>query len=233
MPDDEAAGFADFSAFWYLRLLRQGGASLLYELNLHRGEDLAIAREEYEGMLGLTLGVRYPQERYLEIDDNLYVARYMRAAMVAGSLSAWLQASGEAWWTSRDSGAALRRSWARDRGGMHRTWLRISGMITGLAAGPASDQDPAHRRDERIRRPNITTALGPARSTSVPPRVPRTIDSPSTRPRLVPAVAPRLRSSSPPSVPMAMGGVAQHEARPYHPFEVSPQMQQRREPSHR
>ena len=60
-------------------------------------------------MLGLTLGVRYPQERYLEIDDNLYVARYARAAMVAGSLSAWLQASGgEAWWTSRDSGAALR-----------------------------------------------------------------------------------------------------------------------------
>ncbi len=43
-------------------------------------------------MLGLTLGVRYPQERYLEIDDNLYVARYARAAMVAGSLSAWLQA---------------------------------------------------------------------------------------------------------------------------------------------
>ena len=34
--------------------------------------------------------------------------------MVAGSLSAWLQAAGgEAWWTSRDNGAALQRSWAR------------------------------------------------------------------------------------------------------------------------
>jgi hypothetical protein len=162
MPDDEAAGFADFSAFWYLRLLRLMGASLLYELNLHRGEDLAIAREEYEGMLGLTLGVRYPQERYLEIDDNLYVARYARAAMVAGSLSAWLQASGgEAWWTSRDSGVALRRSWARGQewnaqdvvahlGYDHLDWRPVLRQIRTLLIGEMSGYGG----------PNITTRAG-------------------------------------------------------------------------
>ena len=162
MPDDEAAGFADFSAFWYLRLLRLMGASLLYELNLHRGEDLAIAREEYEGMLGLMLGVRYPQERYLGIDDNLYVARYARAAMVAGSLSAWLQASGgEAWWTSRDSGAALRRSWARGQewnahdvvahlGYDHLDWRPVLRQIRTLLIGEMSGYGG----------PNITTRAG-------------------------------------------------------------------------
>ena len=73
-------------------------------------------------MLGLTLGVRYPPEEYLGIDDNLYVARYMRAAMVAGSLSAWLQTrGGETWWTSRESGDALDAAGRADRSGMRRT----------------------------------------------------------------------------------------------------------------
>jgi hypothetical protein len=163
MPDDEAAAFADFNAFWYLRLLRAGGASLLYQLNLHRGEDLAIAREEYAGMLGLTLGVRYPQETYLEIDDNLYVARYARAAMVAGSLSAWLQANGgdPAWWTSRENGAALVRSWSRGQewnaqdvvahlGYDHLDWRPVLRQIRTLLIGEMSGYGG----------PNITTRAG-------------------------------------------------------------------------
>lgn len=162
MPDDEAAGFADFHAFWYLHLLRVMGASLLYQLSLHRGEDLAIAREEHAGMLGLTLGVRWPQESYLQIDDNLYVARYARAAMVAGSLASWLQASGgDAWWTSRECGEALRRSWSRGQqwnaqdvvahlGYDHLDWRPVLRQIRTLLIGEMSGYGG----------PNITTRAG-------------------------------------------------------------------------
>jgi hypothetical protein len=162
MPQDEAAAFADFNAFWYLRGLRALGASLLYQLNLHRGGDLAIAREEYAGMLGLTLGVRVPQEEYLGIDDNLYVARYARAAMVASSLSAWLQSNGgEAWWTSRQNGDALKRSWARGQewnaqdvvahlGYDHLDWRPVLRQIRTLLIGEMSGYGG----------PNITTRAG-------------------------------------------------------------------------
>ena len=162
MPDDDAAGFADFNAFWYLRGLRGLAAALLYQLNLHRGEDLAIAREEYAGMLGLTLGVRYPQQAYLEIDDNLYVARYARAAMVAGSLSTWLQSNGgKAWWDSRENGDALKRSWARGQewnaqdvvahlGYDHLDWRPVLRQIRTQLIGEMSGYGG----------PNITTRAG-------------------------------------------------------------------------
>jgi hypothetical protein len=115
MNESEALAFADFHAFWYLGLLRGGAAQLIYELELHSGIDPVLAREQYSGMLGLTLGVTYPREQYLSsVDDSLYVARYARAAMVEGSLSAWLKARhGEAWWRSPEAGEALRRSWSR------------------------------------------------------------------------------------------------------------------------
>jgi hypothetical protein len=115
MPEADAVAFADFHAFWNLGSLRSLAASLLYELYLHSGVDADLAQEQYAGMLGLTLGVRFaPQDYLAATDDNLYVARYARAAMVAGSLSAWLRTRfGEAWWRSADAGEALVRSWSR------------------------------------------------------------------------------------------------------------------------
>jgi hypothetical protein len=115
MPEGEALAFADFHAFWSLAGLRKRAANLLYELAVHRGSDPDLAREQYAGMIGLSLGVRTAPEDYLDaIDDNLYVARYVRADMVQGSLGAWLKTSfGAAWWRSPDAGAALRRSWSR------------------------------------------------------------------------------------------------------------------------
>jgi hypothetical protein len=115
MPEGEALAFADFFAFWQLALQRQMASQLLYELYLHGGADHALAREQYAGMLEGALGVRVAPEEYLaQADDNLYVARYARAVMVEGSLSAWLRSSfGEAWWRSADAGEALRRSWSR------------------------------------------------------------------------------------------------------------------------
>ena len=82
--------------------------------------------------------------------------------MVAGSLSAWLQAGGgEAWWTSRDSGAALRRSWARGQewnaqdvvahlGYDHLDWRPVLRQIRTLLIGEMSGYGG----------PNITTRAG-------------------------------------------------------------------------
>ncbi|HET6379581.1 MAG TPA: hypothetical protein VFH63_00900 [candidate division Zixibacteria bacterium] len=115
MKESEALAFADFHSFWYLLLVRAQAAQLMYELYLHSGVEPVLAREQFAGMLGLTLGVSYPHESYLaSVDDGLYVARYVRAAMVEGSLSAWLRAAyGETWWRSPEAGEALRRSWSR------------------------------------------------------------------------------------------------------------------------
>ena len=115
MPEADALAFADFGAFWYLRLLRFIASKLLYELYLHRTEDTALAREQFAGMLSLSVGVRYGSESYLDlIDDGLYVARYARAIMVEGALSDWLRRNhGAAWWTSAAAGDTLRRSWSR------------------------------------------------------------------------------------------------------------------------
>jgi hypothetical protein len=115
MPETEAISFADFSAFWQLSRARSTAARLIYELYLHREGDAILAREQYAGMMGSTLGVITSAEGFLaQTDDNLYVARRARALMLEGALAAWLQARyGEAWWRSGDAGEALRRSWSR------------------------------------------------------------------------------------------------------------------------
>ena len=115
MPDSDALAFADFSAFWYLHLLRAMAAHLIDELYLHRTDDVALARAQYAGMLSLTMGVRYDPATYLaHVDSGLYVGRYIRSVMTEGSLSAWLRANhGEAWWTSAGAGTALRDLWSQ------------------------------------------------------------------------------------------------------------------------
>ncbi len=115
MPETEAVAFADFNAFWQLARARALAARLIYELFLHREPDLDLAREQYAGMIGHTLGViTAPQEYLAQTDDHLYVARYARSVMVQGALSAWLQAGfGESWWRSPEAGGALTRSWSR------------------------------------------------------------------------------------------------------------------------
>jgi hypothetical protein len=115
MSDADARAYADFAAFWYLNVGRRAAAQLLYELTLNRSGNLSLAREQYEGILGLTLGVRYPQAQFLEsIDDNLGAARYVRAAMLEGTLAAWLRRRfGDAWWRSPEAGEELRRLWSR------------------------------------------------------------------------------------------------------------------------
>lgn len=113
MPDDEVAGFVDFAAFNKLYLLRRHGAKLLYELRLLRDPDPAVARANYAGMLGLLTGVATPAASWLaDVDDHLYVTRYLRAWMLEGSLSARLRADhGSTWWRAGEAGDRLRDLW--------------------------------------------------------------------------------------------------------------------------
>jgi hypothetical protein len=163
MPQADALAFADFSAFWYLRLLRWIAAELLYELYLHRTDDVALVREQYAGMLSLSLGVRFSPATYLDhVDDGLYVARYARSVMVEGGLSAWLRANhGAAWWTNPAAGETLRRSWSRGQqwnaedvlahlGYDHLDWRPVLRQIRTLLIGEMSGYGG----------PNITTRAG-------------------------------------------------------------------------
>jgi hypothetical protein len=163
MPEADALAFADFNAFWYLRRLRWMAAQLLYELFLYRTDDVPLARAQYSGMLSLSLGVRVPPERYLlNVDDGLYVARYVRAVMVEGALSTWLRAHhGEAWWSAPSAGEALRRSWRRGQqwnaddvlahlGYDHLDWRPVLRQIRTLLIGEMSGYGG----------PNITTRAG-------------------------------------------------------------------------
>ncbi|HEX6655121.1 MAG TPA: hypothetical protein VF153_02810 [Candidatus Limnocylindria bacterium] len=163
MPEADALAFADFSAFWYLRLLRFVASELLYELYLHRTDDMSVAREQFAGMVSLSLGVRYGGESYLYyVDDGLYVARYARAIMIGGALSAWLHRNhGAAWWTSRGAGDTLRRSWSRGQqwsaedvlahlGYDHLDWRPVLRQIRTLLIGEMSGYGG----------PNITTRAG-------------------------------------------------------------------------
>ena len=117
------------------------------------------------GMLSLTLGVRYrSRQSYLEqVDDGLYVARYVRSIMVEGSLAAWLRGHhGEAWWTNR--GCRRRRCAAAGRAGRsgmredvvahlgydHLDWRPVLRQIRTLLIGEMSGYGG----------PNITTRAG-------------------------------------------------------------------------
>lgn len=115
MPEGEVAGFVDFAAFWRLYQLRRMAAKLLYELRLLRDPDPAVGRATYGGMLSLLTGVQTAEADWLaDVDDHLYAARYLRAWMLEGSLSAALRAAhGAAWWTEPAAGDRLRSLWAQ------------------------------------------------------------------------------------------------------------------------
>jgi hypothetical protein len=114
MDERAAVGWLDFAAFRKLVYLRRYAAKLLYELRLHRDEEIEVARSYYAGLLGLLVGVRQRDERFLsDLDDHFYAARYLRAWMLEGSLRASLQAShGASWWRDAGAGETLRRSWS-------------------------------------------------------------------------------------------------------------------------
>jgi hypothetical protein len=114
MPVEHAAAFADFYALYHLITLRRIAAQHLHELRLHRGGDVSLHRATYAGLVGLLVGVREPEERYLAIDDGMYAASYLRCFMLDAALTDYLTAQhGPTWWRSATAGETLRRAWSR------------------------------------------------------------------------------------------------------------------------
>ena len=119
MPEEHAAGFADFYALYHLVSLRTLAARHLYELRMHRGGAEALQRATYAGLVGLIAGAREPEERYLSIDDAMYAATYLRCALVDAALTDHLhERHGETWWRSKAAGETLRGLW---RAGLSRS----------------------------------------------------------------------------------------------------------------
>lgn len=113
MPDEQATAFADFYALYHLVGVRVLTARLFHELRMHRGGDAAVHRAAYAGLVGLLVGVREPEARYLGIDDGMYGAAYLRSFMVDAALTDALVArQGDTWWRSVEAGEMLRRAWS-------------------------------------------------------------------------------------------------------------------------
>jgi hypothetical protein len=76
--------------FFYLQKLyfvRRYAAKLLYELELHRVEDVSEARETYSTLLSRATLVRFPGVDYLaDVDDGFYAANYLRAWILEAQL---------------------------------------------------------------------------------------------------------------------------------------------------
>jgi len=118
MPAEEAVAFIDFRALFQLHRIRRLGAMHLYELGLHRGGPDAVHRATFSGTYGLLTGVRVPEELYLSyVDDGMYRGSYLRAMMLAGTLTeAMAGRHGPEWFRSAGAGADLRSLLTRGLG---------------------------------------------------------------------------------------------------------------------
>jgi hypothetical protein len=106
--------FVAFKRFYKLYILRRYSAKLLYELELHRSENVRARAKRYADLLTVALGVRYNPADYLsDVDDGFYAARYLRAWVFEAQLRRRLEADfGRQWFLSAEAGERLRRLWS-------------------------------------------------------------------------------------------------------------------------
>ncbi|HYS71958.1 MAG TPA: hypothetical protein VEM95_06005 [Thermoplasmata archaeon] len=110
---EDASAFLDFTYTYKLFFLRRYAAKLNYELRLHtkgvEGMDATYAAE-----LGKVLKFHIPPEQYLvDLDDGFYAAQYLRAWIFDAQMRAALREEhGDAWWSTTEAGAFLKRQWS-------------------------------------------------------------------------------------------------------------------------
>jgi hypothetical protein len=97
-----------------LYMLRRYAAKLLYELELHGGEDHRAKSKRYADLLTASLGARYSPADYLsDVDDGFYCARYLRAWMLDAQIRRYLVGEfGDRWFENPKAGARLRKLWS-------------------------------------------------------------------------------------------------------------------------
>jgi hypothetical protein len=111
---DDSSDYLELARFHKLYMLRRYAAKLLYELELHSGENPRAKSKRYADLLTASLGVRYSAEDYLsDVDDGFYCARYLRAWILEAQIRQHLeQEFGDRWFETREAGAHLRTLWS-------------------------------------------------------------------------------------------------------------------------
>ncbi len=126
--------------FHKVYMLRRYASKLLYELQLHRSDGAGMA-DVYSSLLGGNLGVRVAPENYLvDVDDNFYAARYLRAWMLEVQLRRRLRKTyGARWFASREAGRFLSGLW---REGQRRNADELARDLgySGLDVGPLLEE---------------------------------------------------------------------------------------------
>ncbi len=111
---DESDSYLSLVRFHKLYMLRRYAAKLLYELDLHGGDDVRAYGKRYADLLTIHVGVRYHPEDYLsDLDDGFYCARYLRAWTFDAQVRAsFVRRWGDEWFIDHDAGATLRELWS-------------------------------------------------------------------------------------------------------------------------
>ncbi len=113
VPLRDAERYRRFALFQKLWLLRRSVAKLEYELVMH-AEGPSGMETAYRDLLGESLHLPIPPERYLEdVDDAFYAAGYLRAWIFERQLESFLwDRFGEGWYESPEAGKFLHSLWA-------------------------------------------------------------------------------------------------------------------------
>jgi hypothetical protein len=110
---DDGESFTAFMRFHRLYMLRRYSAKLQYEVEYYEADDGPALAANYARWLTQGTGVAYPPERYLaDFDGGFYVVQYLQAWIWEVQLRRHLRERfGEAWFTNRRAGDALRELW--------------------------------------------------------------------------------------------------------------------------
>jgi hypothetical protein len=106
--------FAAEGAVQLLFFVRRYSAKLLYELELHRTDDLPAMRSRYVEILGDALKVEPSETDWLaDVDAGFYVTEYLRAWSFEAQMRDHLREQfGNDWFGRREAGSLVRELWS-------------------------------------------------------------------------------------------------------------------------
>jgi hypothetical protein len=106
---DTLDGYLSLSRFLYLYRLRRQAAQFLYEMELAATDEPSQMAPRYSELLGQATGFRHDPQTYIEdVQRGFWVARQLRAAMLAALLRNALQSRfGSAWFGESAAGAFI------------------------------------------------------------------------------------------------------------------------------
>jgi hypothetical protein len=110
---DYPADYLRLALFQRLYMLRRYATKLVYEQELHRGEDYEALSQRYVELFSGNLGVEYGPEPFLaDVDDGVYAAQYVRAWIFEAQHRRYLQNEyDEEWFRAPRAGRFLRDLW--------------------------------------------------------------------------------------------------------------------------